>query len=262
MFDTRTSTLNETTVAQLLQRNQRIVLYTSPSNFSSSSPYALDGCTIDNVLIQNLDSVPDMMAQMSLTFAAAANIRAADKAKGSLFLTSLSGSGPGDQLLFSFLLTFLPIDADGVRAKCASEYGIANFTWCPMTLLDEGLLTNFYNQAAMEAAVTTAGFDMPGAIYLDAMDVNGTIRTGTALFGPMFPGYNQTAPHASTRYAYTATMLFATANRLCVSTGPYAALHTDPVACKSVTAALAALRAEYPLTRWEDASTGRHVNWP
>jgi hypothetical protein len=50
------------------------------------------------------------------------------------------------------------------------------------------LLGNFYQQTALESAVNGLhpGRDLPGAIYIDAVDVNGTIRTGVSLFGPHY----------------------------------------------------------------------------
>ncbi len=48
LFDSRSSSMNTTTVNQLLAMGQRVVIYTSPGNFSGGSPHALDGCTIDN----------------------------------------------------------------------------------------------------------------------------------------------------------------------------------------------------------------------
>jgi hypothetical protein len=48
LFDSRRSATNTTTVGELVKTQQRVIIYTSPGNFSGGSPHALDGCTIDN----------------------------------------------------------------------------------------------------------------------------------------------------------------------------------------------------------------------
>jgi hypothetical protein len=58
--------------------------------------------------------------------------------------------------------------------------------WCHASV--QSLLGNFYQQTALEGAVNGLhpSRDLPGAIYIDALDVNGTIRTGTTKFGPHY----------------------------------------------------------------------------
>ena len=101
--------------------------------------------------------------------------------------------------------------------------------------------------------------DSAGAIfvYIDALDVNGTIRTGTAPFGPIYSGASQTGPHATTKYAYADTLILFTVKRLCTgATGSVATL------CTSVQHHLNTRRAVYPLNRWSDPATGRNPGYP
>lgn len=70
--------------------------------------------------------------------------------------------------------------------------------WCPLHLQDISQLDNYYRQLVLEKSFTL-GYDFPNAIYLDAVDVNGTIRTGTALFGY---GITESSNHTITGYAY------------------------------------------------------------
>jgi hypothetical protein len=261
LFDKRNSSLNVTTVAQLVHANQRAVVYTSPGNLSFDSPYALDGCTIDNQRVGGVTNMTYTSYHTERLLRNASAHRAADKARNSLFLLTMAGEGEKNYLLYAFLLTYLPLNASGLVADCAARFGIPQLTWCPLTLMDVCLLTNYYRQLAFEAAVTTPGFDLPGAVYMDALDVDGTIRTGTALFGPMFPHANQSGPHAVDRYAYSATMLFGTVARLCQNPD-FAWVGADPAACKALLASLYSQRSLYPATRWEDPSTGRHIDWP
>ena len=104
------------------------------------------------------------------------------------------------------------------------------------------------------------------------IDADGTIRTGPGqicLAGadcrtslPMPPA---TAVHAATRYAYAATVVGSNLNRLCAAGGSAAAEDRE-AACAACQAAVGALRAKHPLTRWDDASHGRSAvppqQWP
>ena len=122
--------------------------------------------------------------------------------------------------------------------------------WCPVTLMDCSLLAAYYNQVALDAAYNRPGSDFPTAIYLDAVDLGGTIRTGTELINPLQDRGGALTAHNATRYAYVATLIGATVKRLCKG----APGSTD---CTSLLATLEAERAKYPLTLWDDAEHGR-----
>ena len=133
--------------------------------------------------------------------------------------------------------------------------------------MDASLLTNYYNQAFFEL-YETPGYDLPGAIYLDGLDVNGTIRTGPQLFGPAYGGVNEASQpgviNGTAKYAYVDTMLLATVRRLCGLTGApgYGADMLDEhamAACDQYIGILQAQRALYPLQQWMDPPTGRFM---
>ena len=102
--------------------------------------------------------------------------------------------------------------------------------------------------------MTLPGWDLPGAIYIDSIDRQGTIRTGPTKFGPHFqPGDAgddvADVPYGNQRYAYTATCLLASVRRLCSG--------SDSPLCSMYEEELQGLRSQFPLVRWDDPSTGR-----
>lgn len=143
--------------------------------------------------------------------------------------------------------------------------------------------------------LSNKGPDLPHAIYIDGIAEGGTIRTGTALLSPLWRQASSasakgghgpnSAPeraaatveeqedaaaamrrrlddgHATTSYAFVATLLGANVRRLC------AARRSDSVsdmvsACASLLAEVEAARALAPLTLWNDTARGRRLNWP
>ena len=49
--------------------------------------------------------------------------------------------------------------------------------WCPATLIESSQIINYYNQIVLADAIK-GNWTLPNAIYLDALDVGGVIRTG------------------------------------------------------------------------------------
>ena len=77
-------------------------------------------------------------------------------------------------------------------------------TWCPLTLMDCSLLANYYNQQVLEQAYNDPAFTLPNAIYIDAVDVEGGIRTGTELIHPLTKvkeDDSTTGGHGAARYS-------------------------------------------------------------
>lgn len=263
LFSTAHSSLNTTTVGKLVATQQRAVMYVSPGNFSGGSVYSLDGCTIDNELPDGVSRATEMIPEITAMFANATNQRAADKAANSLYLLSMSNGWSSDILLVDALLEYFGwLDGANLTAQCLAIANIPNMTRCPLHLMDAGLLGNYYNQAVFDIGVTGT-YDLPGVIYIDSVDVNGTIRTGPKLFGPFYGGLNEEGedPHDTAKYAYVDTMLLATVRRLCGLTGAaYPPL--DPTLCSAYVGLLQKQRALYPTQKWEDQTTGRYINWP
>ncbi len=253
MFDVAESSANTTTLTQLVQRDHRVIFYTSPGNFSSGSRHAMNGCTINNVCLEDVTDLVHMLPQLTATMQGAAGVRALGKAHNSLFLLSMSGSNPPQQVLDAALATFF---GTNVSASCVRAMNLApESTFCPMYLMDAGLLANYYNQLALEAAVTIPGWDLPMAIYIDAVDREGTIRTGPAKFGPHFePGDPGASGFGSQGYAFVATCILANIRRAC--------LDQNSTVCWRLTQDAQAARDRHPFFMWNDTASGRVSNWP
>jgi len=239
--------LNITTISDLISHNQRVVIYASDYvEFCNSSPLALDGCLIDNSLCSGVENEPEAYKCLMNYFRDASKILAKDKALNKFFLVSMASSGPGSELEYSFLATYLPFDRDANIKKCAAVFGIPGMNnWCPPDLQDISQLTNYYNQLPLEASFVNQ-WDLPNAIYLDALDKDGTIRTGTKLF----PGMD----HEVTTYAYVTTLLLRNLRKGCGT--------TKDGECGTLGSVLGQMRAQYPIQRWDDADHGRLTNWP
>jgi len=181
LLDTTVSSVNETTLSQLVDRNHRLVVWASDYvETTNTSRYALDGARIDNPCDDSISSVTQQMKD----FEAGAAKRVAHKAEGRFYLYSFANSQPGDAIGDAAKLFFLNEPAINVmktREDCAAAYKIANMTsWCPTDLLDTSQLSNYYAQVPIWSAYMNKTWDLPNAIYIDAVDtVGGTIRTGT-----------------------------------------------------------------------------------
>uniref|UniRef100_A0A6B2L5C7 Phosphatidylinositol-specific phospholipase C X domain-containing protein n=1 Tax=Arcella intermedia TaxID=1963864 RepID=A0A6B2L5C7_9EUKA len=236
--------INETTIGTLVANNNRVVVYASDYIlFTGSSPYATDACLIDNTLCSGVsDEVSGNKCEMQ-NFENAESILKKDKAANKFFLMSMASSGTQNQLLYSFLVTYIDIDRQDNILKCAQTFNIPGMdSWCPPHLQDISQLTNYYNQISLEASFTNQ-WGLPNAIYIDAVDSDGAIRTGTQLF----------KGNELSRYAYVATLLHRNLRLACTK--------PDPLCDQLLTAVLKS-RASFPYVRWNDTEHGRIGNWP
>ena len=258
LFDASASPLNETSIATMVARGQRVVWYAADwAGFTNSSSRALPSALVDN----QLPGAGDATGALGL-FRRGAAVRASDKAANRYFLASLAASAPTCQVEAAALYKFLPIDRKGDVARCAKCLAVPGVnSWCPLTLMDLALFNNFYNQRMLEAAwlegARNMAVDFPNAIYIDAVDVGGRIRTGTTRIDPLEARGGDGDAHLTTGYAYAATLVGANVRRLCRA----AAAPLD--ACASLLAAVDAARAEAPLLLWNDTDFGRlDTGWP
>mmetsp|Transcript_8059 Transcript_8059/g.21120 ORF Transcript_8059/g.21120 Transcript_8059/m.21120 type:complete len:460 (+) Transcript_8059:65-1444(+) len=252
--------LNSTTVGRMIAAGRRVVFYaTDHAEFTGNDTTVYDACgQLSNTLSGgDLDNVAGAVQGLRGEFAGAAAKRARLKAADQLYLVSMGGAPPEDVVKASAEIFYLPFERSKYEASCAAALHIPNLTsWCPVTLLDAVQLRNYYLQAALDA--TAAGdaaglpsLQPPGAIYLDALDTNGSIRTG-----------EQTATTAATwasgttSYAYVDTLLYFNARVGC------SAAARNASACTTLLAALQARRALRPLKKWVDAEHGRLASWP
>jgi len=191
--------LNETTIGKMVAAGQRFVVYAADhAEFTASDSRAYDACTaLFNELPsrgRNVDAMPELLTNIRDVFVRAPSERALHKAADQLYLVSLAGDSPpkvmSRALIIDYLPNLVPIGQRAAARACASALHIPGYptnstadVWCPSTLLDVEQLRNYYFQAVLED--TAAGdpeslplLQPPGAIYLDALDVHGTIRTG------------------------------------------------------------------------------------
>lgn len=187
LFDTKTSSIRDTPLRNLVARNHRLVIMASDySEFTGNSSLALDTIQIlDNDLISNYP-LNTSCASVRSQFATGRDRRAVDFASERFWLMSLSGDGPTVIDEYVFELRVLGEGSEGVTKKCAAVFGIPNLTnWCPMTLTQEGQLRNYYRQRNLDEAYDRIirdedGWALPNAFYVDVFDEDGTIRVGTA----------------------------------------------------------------------------------
>ena len=184
LFDTSVSSINDTPLSTLVARNHRLVIYcTDYVQFSNSSQYALDGSLVDNYSHGSISDEGTGVEQQMQDFKNASARKGADRAAGKFYLYSLANSPPSESISDAAKLNFISsdlLDVMKTRRDCASHFNIPNMSsWCPTRLMDVSQLSNYYAQLPIAAALSNDAWDLPNAIYLDAVDAGGTIRTGT-----------------------------------------------------------------------------------
>ena len=241
--------LNETTFASLQQRNQRLLWFATDYEESTrSSDQAVNAMAIDNELMNVHYGVGNM------EFLRKAGAKLAETRKENRFLLmSMAARQPRVAVEDAAKITFLPDvfrSHEKYKKECAESAKIPNMTSCPMALMDWSLLMNYYNQRVLDLAysegATNLNTDFPNAIYLDAVDVSGLIRTGTSKINPLLQ------EHATDGYAYAATLIAANVRRLCRGRND----------CLSLQKSIEDERAQHPLSLWDDPNHGRLMSWP
>lgn len=248
LFNSSRNRVNETSLATLVTTGQRAVVYAADwVEFTGSDPLALDAKRFfyNGGAGGSLADVPGSFRSWDAFFRGNDAQRATLKTEDTFFLVSLAGSGPVAALVDAAeveIATAIHIGADAARKHCAAVFGIPNATeFCPLTLLNLERLRNFYSQVFLDRVATDpATYAPPGAIYLDVLGANGTIRTDT------------TAVDAH-GFAYVDSLLLWNLQRLCGSDDP---------ACAGLARIVATRRGLNPARRWESPSEGRHAVWP
>jgi len=251
--DFSVTSINETSISTMLSRNHRAVFYVSDyEEFTGSSKYALDGCLIDNKLSPGIDDEVNSKDWELEQFKNANATKAADKAEQKLFLISLSTGIPDTQIEKAAKIKFLPSSEEDV-AECAAAFNIPGMNWCPQTLLDCAQLENYYKQITLEEVISQVDYGFPNAIYINAIDWEGTIRTGTeVLWGGQRDGSDPN--HQTSAYAYVDTMLLYNLRVACGG--------DENGQCGVLKSTLEARRSKYPAQYWDDVTFGRLVDWP
>lgn len=202
MVDTRifSNPLNATSIAELLDNNMRVVTFVADyESMTGASPLALDSA----VTIQNTYDGDGGMFRKTATleehcqyFRTVAQRNQKVARKGGWTLLGLNTATQTWPLLVSAEERFRGWSFDA--RKCRVD---GTQDWCPESVLDMAQLASYYNQIVLAGAGNPTSY--PHAIYLDALDYNGTIRTGSQLLDG-----TQRGPHSSTqRFAYVDTLL-------------------------------------------------------
>eukprot|EP00127_Corallochytrium_limacisporum_P005776 Clim_evm155s210 gene=Clim_evmTU155s210 len=251
--------LNKLTYNDMIGKGKQVVFYTADhAEFTGNDTMAYDACKhISNYLMsKNLNDVPGYIDELQTITVNASQIREDLKAKDTLFLLSMAGSPPGNVLSDQAEAHFLRLFAGDFDKKCAKNFDLPGIgsKFCPDTLLDIEQMRNFYTQQILYSTVTNATqHELPGAIYLDAVDFGGLFRTGTST------NYDPTLDidNSLTRgYAYVDTMLLYNVRKGCAS------LSLEGNACHRMLSRIRKQIEKNPEHKWNDPQTGRDKNFP
>jgi hypothetical protein len=255
LFDHGKRNLNETTLEEIIQLNSRVIIYAGEySNFTNNSPLALPSNKIINIPTGEQHNFSLGIQEASQTFALSNDVINVSKSSNEFYLVHMAGDA-GDQIWLSTKIKyFWPfVNLRQIKETCAELYNVPNMTeYCPMTLQANSLLKNYYHQTAFELAVKYK-WGLPNAIYLDAIDYNGTFRVGPEEFGYGLPKSERI--HGNARYSYTATFALINLYRVCPS-------KRSSEDCRKLYEIIEERRALYPIIHWKDEFYGRHDSWP
>eukprot|EP00816_Leptocylindrus_hargravesii_P007346 CAMPEP_0196806444 /NCGR_PEP_ID=MMETSP1362-20130617/6343_1 /TAXON_ID=163516 /ORGANISM="Leptocylindrus danicus, Strain CCMP1856" /LENGTH=594 /DNA_ID=CAMNT_0042179925 /DNA_START=46 /DNA_END=1830 /DNA_ORIENTATION=+ len=256
MIDATQTDLLSTPLSVMLERNHRVVTFaTDYVEFTNSSVHALDARRLDNTLLPGVTDVEFTQYLQRDMYRKNDNVREYARARGHFVLLSLASSAEEEQILSGLRKQFGMFDPD--ETGCALSYHIPGMTeWCPDFCLDTSQLQSYYNQAPMEDAHSNPDWGFPNMIYLDAVDVDGTIRTGTqVMFG--HKRSDNLEEYWLSRYAFVDTLL---AYNLGVACSRLPA--QNQTLCDETLEVLEERRSRYPVTLWDEPKYGRHADWP
>lgn len=256
MINATETDLGETPLSAMIDRDHRVVTFAADYvQFTRSSVHALDSRRLDNTLLPGVEDVEFTQYLQRDMYRKNEYLRAYARARGHFILLSLASSAEEEQILNGIRKQFGMRDAN--ETGCALSFHIPEMEdWCPDFCLDTSQLQSYYNQAPMEDAHTYSSWGFPNIIYLDAVDVDGTIRTGTQL---MF-GHRRSdnlEEYLIERYPFVDTLL---AYNVGVACGSLA--QGNRTRCDETLVLLEERRSRYPMTLWDETKYGRHKDWP
>lgn len=259
LTDFSVTRINETSIEEMLRRDHRVVIYASDYvEFTDTSRFALDGCLVDNHLGPSVDDEISALEWERAEYSSAAATKKQDKTQQKLYLQSLSTGVPAEQIEMAAALKWLPYDPRFVE-KCTEAFHLPGLSWCPPSLLDVAQMENYYKQISLEEALLTPTWELPNAIYLNALDWEGTIRTGSQnLWGSQPEGSD--SQHATSAYAYADSMLLFNLRKLCEGVSSDSAEASER--CEELEGRLESRRALHPAEYWQDEGFGRQLTWP
>ena len=253
LVDYSVTQLNQTSIEKMLERNHRVVFYAADYvEFTNSSKYAIDQCSgVDNGKgnpgVFNLEEAIPWQRDM---YANASTRRLEAKKANKFYKVSLATGGTITQMITSFLLDFIPPndthDLEALKHLCINDFNNPMMTWCPNTLLDIAQLESYYTQVAMDEILTNH-WSLPHGIYLNGVDRDGTIRTGTQVFWGGIRNPDDST-HWNTAYAYVGAFIAVNIQTACDNT----ITMTNVSECDRLATLISHHRAKYPLTKWDD----------
>ena len=252
-----------TPISELVATGERVVIYAADwAEFTNKSPLALDSCaSLTNYLgpgVANETAAVQWERELFASFGVGSPTRTAAKADNRFLLMSLSTAVPSSQMELAAVIKYVPGKNRESEKKCAEAFHIPGLASCPQTLLDVAQLENYYKQLTLNDVVAQREYGFPNAIYINAVDFAGTIRTGTqVLWGK--DRSSSDAAHATSAYAYADAIIAVNVKTLCAAA---AAASASAVACSALEAKLASRRAQHPFALWDDEALGRKTEWP
>jgi hypothetical protein len=220
LFDTSVSNYRITPMATLLERNHRVVTFVGDYDiFTNTSRFAYDAKHIENEYNADCFHEEESIVKQTEYF-----FRKKDPSSTRWFALKGMNTAVVDWQVESALRQrFLPID---LFDSCLEKVNIPGNKMCPRSVLDIAQLTNYYNQIPLEKAYaahmkkddnhkgTMQPPTFPHAFYLDAIDYEGTLRTGTKTLSGL--GREGSDPsHWFTRYAFVATVIGINLHTIC-----------------------------------------------
>jgi len=270
LLDSRDASIFKTPLEEMLTKNYRVVTWASDyKEFTNWSPFALNAARIQNRFDAGKGVFSeDKTLQKHITyFRSARTNNAAARILGHFSLLAMNSQAQNWQVLVSAKKRFLGWSHDLLHT-CSSHLDMPDAPdWCPDVLLDIAQLASYYNQHVFEFALssndTARAFGekeeqriaFPNAIYLDALDFDGTVRTGSQLLN----GADRGGPDEDdSKYAYVDTVLMYNVQQLC-SGGKSEGSSAE---CQSLANLFQERRQRYPFRLWEDTDRARYADWP
>ncbi|GMH90995.1 hypothetical protein TL16_g11929 [Triparma laevis f. inornata] len=263
IIDTTVSSPNSTSLNDLIARSHRFIPYLGDyEEFASDDlkKYALDGSLVDNQLGSSVETEVNSYQSEKDAFSSAAETKKNDKLSNRLYLRSMATSSPGCQIEAAAYMKFDPFaNSDDQIKSCTSGcFDIPSLVgWCPTSLMDVAQMGAYYKQLTLEMAYNNfdQGWEFPNAIYLDSLDVDGTIRVGTTLPWGVEKD-DDVAEHKTSRYPYADTLIGFNVKLACkLGQG-------DEEKCTEFTNMIDERRKVYEIEVWDDGKYGRSKDWP
>ena len=141
-------------------------------------------------------------------------------------------------------------EAKRMSQRCADAFHIEGMKWCPESLSDISNLLNYFSQEGMSNAFKqqTQRSMFPNAIYINGLDVDGGVRTGTSSYWGM--NRSSKEDHALTTYSYVPSMIASTVMQFCIG-------NDVNEECTTLMDKLKVMIDDHPATKWSDSEVGR-----